>query len=312
MFFVNIFLYILAFIFIWFGAGLIVSSASKFSTKLKLSPFAFSFVFLGILTSTPEFSVGLQAVATRNPEIFVGNLLGGIVVLFLVIIPLLAVFGNGISLKNELDNKTLLATLGVILAPSLFILDKKITTFEGAILVALYIMLLFLVERKNGIFDRKNDQLMNIKSYSHKDLLKILLGIGIVFVASAIIVDKTTYFAGIFNISAFYISLFVIALGTDLPEMSLAVRSVMSGKREIAMGDYIGAGTASTLLFGIFTLLHNGEVLTGSNFIITFLFIVAALGLFYFFFRTKNYISRANGFALLGIYIIFVIVELTQ
>lgn len=309
---VNIFLYIFAFFFIWFGAGLIVASVSKFSTKLKLSPFAFSFVFLGILTSTPEFSVGLQAIASNKSEIFVGNLLGGIVVLFLVIIPLLAVFGNGISLKHELDNKTFLATLGVILAPSLFILDKKITTLEGAVLVVLYIVLLFLVERKNGIFDRKNDQLLNIKAYSYKNLLKILLGIGIVFVSSSIIVDKTIYFANLFNISAFYISLFVIAIGTDLPEMSLAIRSVISGKREIAMGDYIGAAAASTLLFGIFTLLHNGEVLTINNFIVTFLFIIAALGLFYFFFRTKNYISRSNGLVLLGIYVIFVIVELTR
>jgi len=312
VFAVNLFLYLIAFIFIWFGAGLIVSSASKFSTKLKLSPFAFSFVFLGILTSVPEFSVGIQSVANQHPEIFVGNLLGGIVVLFLVIIPILAIFGNGINLKHELDNKTLLVTLGVILTPSLFILDKKVTNLEGAVLVALYMFLLFLVERKNGIFDRKNQQLLNIKAYSYKDLFKMILGIGIVFVASAIIVDKTTYFAGIFNISAFYISLFVIALGTDLPELSLAIRSVISGKREIAMGDYIGAAAASTLLFGVFTLLHNGEVLTVSNFIVTFLFIVTALGLFYFFFRTKNYISRGNGFVLLGIYVIFVIVELTR
>lgn len=312
MFFGNIFLYILAFIFIWLGAGLIVSSASKFSSKLRLSPFAFSFVFLGILTSIPEFSVGLQAVASNKPEIFVGNLLGGIVVLFLVIIPLLAVLGNGISLKNELGNRTLIATLGVILAPSLFILDKKITTFEGFILVGLYVILLFFVERKNGIFDRKNDQLLNIKAYSYKDLLKMLLGIGIVFISSSIIVDKTIYFADLLNISAFYIGLIVIALGTDLPELSLAIRSVISGKRQIAMGDYIGAAAASTLMFGIFTLLHGGEVLTESNFIITFLFIITALGLFYFFFRTKNYISRGNGLILLGIYVIFVIVELTR
>lgn len=312
MFILNIFLYILSFVFIWFGAGLIVSSASKFSHKLKLSPFAFSFVFLGILTSTPEFSVGLQSVASEHPEIFVGNLLGGIVVIFLVIIPLLAIFGNGINLKHELDSKTLLATLGVVLMPSLFILDKKVSTLEGAILVLSYIILLILVERKNGIFDRKNDQLLNIKAYSYKDILRMLLGIGIVFVSSSIIVEKTTYFANIFNVSAFYISLFVIALGTDLPELSLAVRSVISGKREIAMGDYIGAAAASTLLFGIFTLLHGGEILTESNFIISFIFIVAALGLFYFFFRTKNFISRSNGLVMLGIYAIFLIAELTR
>ncbi|MBI4089520.1 MAG: sodium:calcium antiporter [Candidatus Levybacteria bacterium] len=312
MFFANLFFYILAFIFIWFGSGLIVSSASKFSRKLKLSPFAFSFVFLGILTSTPELSVGLQAVASHKSEIFVGNLLGGIVVLFLVIIPLLAFFGKGISLKHEMGNKTLMATFGVILAPSLFILDKKITIFEGVILVIAYVVLLFLIERKNGIFDKGNEQLLNIKAYSYKDILKILLGIGIVFVSSSIIVDKTIYFAGILNISAFYIGLFVIALGTDLPELTLAIRSVISGKKEIAMGDYIGAGAASTFLFGIFTLLGGGEVITASNFFITLIFIATALGLFYFFFLTKQFISRGNGIMLLGIYILFLVIELSR
>lgn len=312
MFFVNILLYIIAFFFIWFGAGLIVASVSKFSAKLKLSPFAFSFVFLGILTSIPEFSVGLQAVATRNPEIFVGNLLGGIIVIFLVVIPILAVFGNGINLRQELSNKTLLATLGIILAPSLFILDKKITILEGILFVIFYIVLIFFVERKNGIFDSNNKQLFNIKAYSYKDILKILAGIGIVFISSSMIVDKTIYFANLFNISAFYISLFVIALGTNLPELSLAVRSVISKKREIAMGDYMGSAAANTLLFGVFTLLHGGEVLTVNNFIITFLFIITALSLFYFFLRTKKYISRGNGLLMLGVYAIFVIVELTR
>lgn len=310
MVFIHLLLYLVSFVFIWFGAGLIISSASRFSSKLRLSPFAFSFVFLGLLTSTPEFSVGLQAVADQKAEIFVGNLLGGIVVLFLVVIPLLAVFGNGISLKNELDNKTLIATLGVILAPAFFILDKKITPIEGWIFILLYLILLFFVQRKNGIFDTKNSQILQIKAYSYKDLLKIIVGLGIVFIASNVIVEKTVYFAELLNMSAFYISLLVIALGTDLPELSLAVRSVISGKREIAMGDYIGAAAVSTFLFGIFTVLHNGEIITGSNFIITFVFIAIALGAFYFLSTKKQYITRTNGVALLGIYLLFIAFEL--
>ncbi len=310
MFFINILLYITSFVALWYGAGLIVSAASKFSKKLRLAPFTFSFIFLGILTSTPEFSVGLQAVANHDAEIFVGNLLGGIAVIFLVVIPTLAVFGKRISLKHELSNKMLLTTIGVILLPSFFILDKRVTNFEGAIMILSYLGLLYLVQRKNGIFDKENEQLLNMKAYSYKDLLRILLGLGIAFVSSNIIVTKTMYFADIFHISAFYIGLIVIAIGTDLPELTLAVRSVISGKKELAMGDYIGAAAVSTFLFGLFTILHNGEVITVSNFGITFLFIAAALGLFYFFSRTKNYISRNNGLFLLGIYILFVMLEL--
>ncbi len=308
----NLFLYIVSFAFIWLGSGLILSSVTKFSRKLKLSPFAFSFVFLGLLTSTPEFSVGLQAVADHNAPIFVGNLLGGIIVLFLVVIPLLAVFGNGVNLKNDLDHKTLLATLGVILAPAIFILDKRVSNVEGVLLIVLYLILLYMIERKNGIFDHKNERLQDLKAYSYKDLFKILIGIGVVFAASNVIVDKTMYFSELFKIPAFYIGLIVIALGTDLPELSLALRSVVSGKKEIAMGDYIGAAAVSTFMFGLFTLLHNGEVLTVSNFMVTFMFMVFALGCFYFYSTVKGTMSRTNGAMLLGVYAVFVVFEVMR
>lgn len=306
----NLLLYILAFAFIWIGAGLIVSSTNKFSNKLKLSPFAFSFVFLGFLTSVPEFSVGLQAVASHDAQIFVGNLLGGVLVIFLIIIPFLAIFGNGIYLKNELEGKTLIATLLIILAPATFILDKKVTSLEGVVLVILYIFLLFLIEKRNGIFDRTNNQLFNIKAYSYKDMFLILIGIGILFTASNVVVDKTLYFSGILNISAFYISLIVVSIGTNIPELSLAIRSAISGKKDVAMGDYLGSAAVNTFLFGVLTLLSGGEVILVSNFMITFVFILAALVVFYILSIKKNYISRTSGFFLLGIYLLFVVMEL--
>ncbi|MBP9716792.1 MAG: sodium:calcium antiporter [Candidatus Levybacteria bacterium] len=312
MLFIDLIIYVAAFFFIWLGSGFIVSSTSKFSEKLKLSSFAVSFLLLGILTSTPEFSVGLQAVADHNPGIFVGNLLGGIVVIFLFIIPLLAIFGNGINLRHEMDNKTLLATMGVILAPSVTVLDKKVTNLEGFVLIILYLVLVFVIQRKNGLFSRENNKLLEKKSYSFKDILKILVGIAIVFISSSLIVDKTTLFAEVLNVPVFYIGLVVIALGTDLPEMTLAIRSVISGKKDIAMGDYVGAGAASTLLFGIFTILNKGEVITISSFIFTFGFIASGLGLFYYFSRAKNFISRKNGIFMIFIYISFIVFEVTR
>lgn len=312
MIFINLLLFLTAFISIWFGAGLIISATSKFSKKLKLSTFAFSFVFLGILTSIPEFSVGIQAVANNDPEIFVGNLLGGIVVLFLVIIPLLAIFGKGVSLHHEFGTKTLLLVLGVILSPSIMILDKRVTNFEGLLLIVFYVSMLYVAQRKNGIFDRANEQLLEVKAYSYLDILKILFGIALVFVSSNIIVDKTFYFGEVFSISEFYIGLLVIALGTNIPEISIATRSVLSGKTDVAMGDYLGSATANTLLFGIFTLLNNGEVLTVNNFVMTFLFIATALTLFFIFFITRKFISRPYGILLLIIYTCFVIFELAK
>lgn len=311
MIFINLIIYIVAFILIWLGSGLIVSSASKFSKKLKLSSFIFSFVFLGILTSTPEFSVGLQALAEHDANIFVGNLLGGIIVLFLLAIPILAILGNGINLKHELSRNQLILTSIVILTPSLLILDKRVTNFEGLFMIISYFLLLYLVQKKNGIFDKDNDNLLNLRAYSFYDLLKIILGIIIVFISSYAIVEKTNYFAQLINISTFYVSLIIIALGTNLPELTLAIRSVISGKKDLAMGDYIGSAAVNTLLFGIFTLMHNGEVLTISNFLTTFIFISIALGLFFYFSVKNQFLSRLNGIFMLAVYVLFVIFELS-
>lgn len=309
---VDIIIYLLSFVVIWYGAGLIISSVSMFSKKFKLSSFAISFVLLGLLTSTPEFAVGVQSLAEHDPEIFVGNLLGGIPVLLLFVIPVLAIFGNGVSLKNELDHSTFLATLTVILMPSLLILDKRITTIEGVILILFYLMLLLLVEKKHGFFDKANLDLINTRKFSLNDIVKILVGIGLVFISSSMIVDKTIYFAEIFSISAFYISLIAISIGTNLPELSLAVRAVVTGKKDIAMGDYMGSAAANTFLFGLFTLMNGGEVLTVNNFVVTYMFIASAILIFYVLFLTKNHISRLNGIMMFLVYVGFVVYELTR
>ncbi len=209
-----------------------------------------------------------------------------------------------------MDNKTLLATMLVVGAPSLLILDKKITTIEGIIFLILYFALLVMVQRKNGLFDTENEKLLDSKAYSYKDILKVLLGVIFVFVASIIIVDKTVYFSELLNIKTFYIGLLVIAVGTDLPEISLVIRSVISGKKDIAMGDYLGAAAASTLLFGVFSILSNGEIITVDNFFVTFIFIATALSIFFFFSKTKKFISRTNGVIMLGIYILFIVLEI--
>ena len=63
MVFANLLIYIVSFAAILFGAGLILSSADRFSKRLRVSSFAFSFFVLGILTSIPEFGIGMNAIA---------------------------------------------------------------------------------------------------------------------------------------------------------------------------------------------------------------------------------------------------------
>jgi cation:H+ antiporter len=307
--FINLVSFIAAFVAIWYGAGLIVKAADRFSRRLKLSSFALSFFVLGLLTSTPEFALGITAIAQKNPEIFVGNLIGGIPTIFFFIIPLLAILGNGINLHRQINTKNLLLSFTVMLAPTLLVIDQSVTLTEGLLLIALYFTLFLFIQREKGIFDTKKTEIMQFRFYSFLDILKVLLGVGIIFVASDIIVNNTLYFAKLFNISAFYISLIFLSLGTNLPELSLAVRSVIAGNKDIAFGDYVGSAAANTFLFGFFTVINVGEVLTVNSFFNTFVIMTFGLSLFFYFTKSKHDISRKEGFILLLLYIVFVFVE---
>ncbi|MBI4058333.1 sodium:calcium antiporter [Candidatus Gottesmanbacteria bacterium] len=312
MVFDDALIYLIAFVAIWFGAGLIIKSIDHFSRRLRISRFSVSFFILGILTSIPEFAVGLTSISENNPEIFIGNLLGGIPVIFLFIIPILAIAGKEIRIAKNLDKHTLIFAFVVTALPSFFSLDQVFTNLESIIMLILYVLLFFYIERHKGLLDRSNHQLMTLKSYSLLDMLKLLLGVVIVFLSSHVIVDKTVYFSGAFGVSPYIVSLIALSLGTNMPELSLAVRSIFSGKKDIALGDYLGSAAANTLLFGVFSLLNSQSITTANNFLTTFVFITLGMGFFFYYSRSDRNISRMEGISLLSLYLLFVLLELVK
>lgn len=307
----NLVVYIISFFALWVGSGFIISSVNKLSHRLHVPRFLVSFVVLGILTSTPEIAVGLTAVSSGNPGIFVGNLLGGIPVLFFLVIPLLAIFGRGITLSHSLSKTSILLALSAAIAPFFAVLDQKVSNLEGAVLIAFYAAVVFLIERSGGV-DEHNKNLFKVKSYSFIDILKVLFGTAVVFFSSNVVVEKTLYFSEIFKIAPFYMSLIILSVGTNLPELTLGVKSIITNKKDIAFGDYLGSAAANGFLFGIFTLMSKDNILAVDSFTPMLILVAIGLTLFFFFSKSKHSIAPKEGFALLLIYTIFVAMEITQ
>lgn len=304
----NLIIFVISFVAIWFGSGLIIKSVDKISRKLKVSSFAISFFLLGILTSIPEISLSLAALSEGKPEIFVGNLIGGIIVIFFLIIPLFAVFGNGIKLTNKIESTKLIYAFIVLVTPLISVMDKRITVTEGIFMIILAGVLFFTVQRNKGILDGDNE-LLHLKRYSLNDILKIFLGIGLIFLASNLIVDKTIYFGTLLNIPAFFISLIVLSLGTNIPEISLVFRAIKDKKKDVAFGNYLGSATVNVVIFATMTLMSGGEVLTVNNFWKTLVIAIIGFTAFYHFTKSKHDLSRQEGSVLLLVYAVFLLVE---
>jgi len=305
----QLLVYFLSFFIIWYCAGIIIKSVENFSHRLKVSSFSVSFFILGILTSIPELSVGINSIITDTPEIFVGNLLGASLVLFILVIPLLAVFGGGVRMVHQLTEQNMIFALLVIITPVFLIADNVLTRTEGVFLIGVYIILFYFIESNKGLLQAVKEKKTIINKHVFEDMAELILAAIIIFITSRYIVTQTVYFSNYFKFPSFLISLIFLSIGTNLPELSLAFRSILSGKKEVALGDYLGSAASNTLFFGIFTLF-NGKRVNVTNYSLKTMFLMLlGLGLFYIFSRSKKDISRREGKILLLVYLLFIILE---
>jgi len=199
-------IYALSFVGIWIGSGLVIKSVEKLSQSLRLSSFAVSFLILGLFTSIPELSVGINSILENDPEIYVGNLIGASVVLFMLIVPLLAVVGNSIRITPELQGFNLPASLVVIALPVILAMDGRIGRTDSIIAMALFGFLMVSVQSKQGLLQKIKS--LNPKNGVRigKELLKILFGVVVIFIASKFVVEQTVYFSHLLQVSPFLIS----------------------------------------------------------------------------------------------------------
>ncbi len=302
-------IYIVCFLLVWVGAGLVVSTISELSKSWKLPRFLISFFLLGLFTSLPEITISSVAILNNDAAIMVGNLLGGVIVLFLGVIPLLGLVGNGVTMPSQLDKKQLIITLLVIVAPAFLTADQRLGKWEALFLIVLYFSLLVMFSIKQSFLEKIKLGLSKKKLHTGVLLLKVVLGIILLIVASNQIVRSTLLFANLLHISPFLVSLIVVSLGTNIPELSIIFRSVITGKKDIALADYLGSASANTLLLGVFALIHGDTISLPNHVLQRFIFLAIGLVLFYFFARSKNTLSRIESAMLFLLYIGFIVFE---
>lgn len=308
--FINLIIYFLAFAGIWVGSGFAVRSVERISRTFKMSSFMVSFLVLGFFTSIGELSVGINSILDDNPEIYVGNLIGASIILLMLIVPLLAIAGNSIRIAPEFRGFNLPASLIVIALPVILAMDGKVGRMDSVISLALFFFLLVGMQAKRSLVEKLKKINKKTGIRLGKELIKIVFGVAVIFIASRFVVEQTVYFSELLGVSPFLVSLLLIAIGTNIPELSLVIRSVFMKNNQVAFGDYIGSAAFNTFLLGLLTFIYGGQVTLTNSYMVSLLFLVVGLLVFYYFARTKNTISRAEGVVLLMIYVAFLATEI--
>jgi cation:H+ antiporter len=308
---VHILMAVVSAIVLWLSSGFIISGVERLSKDIKVSRFAVSFLLLGALTSIPEISIGINAIVQKTPGIFVGNLIGASFVILIFIIPLLATFNRGVRLNQHLQPKRLMEFLLIIIAPLLIVYDGSVHFYEAILLILLYAVFVHSIQAEESI--RQHLVPSEIISSRRLHVIgRILIGAALIFLASRFMINEVIFFSELLHISPFMISLLILPIGSNLPELVIAVRSITQKKIDIAFGDYIGSAAANTVLLGVLTILNGSFILQTSDFATTSMIMLGGYALFFIFAKSKRTISPHEGMILMLVFLIFLLFQITE
>lgn len=308
---VHVFLFILPAALIWFFSGILIESVDHIAKRFHKTDFTVAFFVLGFLTSISEISVAFNSTLDKVPQVSVGNLIGASFVILLLIVPFLAVAGNGVTLRHTLSRRNLLVALAIILLPSLLIIDGNLTRTEGVLLLLVYITLLYLIRSKKG-------PAKELQSITHElvrsrgtawDVVKIATGAVIIFIAGHYLVEEAVFFANAFTVPQSLIGLTLLSIGTNVPELAIAVRSVLKRREDVAFGDYLGSAVTNVPILGLLPLLNGSFRVEPGEFMATTALMAVGLLCFYIFAGSKDRISRKEGLILLAFYAAFLFLQ---
>lgn len=289
------------------SAHFVTIAITRIGHKLGISEFITGFVILGIATSFPEIFVGIQSAISNTPQLSLGNLLGANIVLLTLISGITALLNNGINLKSELSQPgRLLQIIFLIMAPILVLLDFRITRPEALFLGALFVgYTIYLVYKAP-----KDSPALEEHFLDHRFLHTLFLfGAGTVglLVASRVVVYSSISIATLMHIPTVVVGVLMLAVGTNLPEISVVIAAVRKHHTNLVIGDILGSAATNTLVVAMIGFIRPFVIDERQIIEVTSGFMIVALGLFFWFTKTKNRLTFTEGCLLLAFYASFVV-----
>ncbi|MBN2198030.1 hypothetical protein JW698_02480, partial [Candidatus Wolfebacteria bacterium] len=287
------------------SADLVIYNLKIIAEKLGIGIF-FLGLTMGFFTSFPEMAIGINAIVNDVPNISLGNLFGGIIVLFGLIL------GVNIYLQRKIKSEQTLWQFGAIMIflfiPILLGINGTLGLIEGLIIIAGYFILLFtMYYRQKHITDIPRSQ---DKKGFIKHILLFLLGIVLVLVVANFTINLTANVLSELPLSKFVIGIIVFALGTNFPEIIIAIRAWKNHLNELSLSNLLGSGMANMLLVGIFSVMKTFHLKINGSYYLLLISLAVLLTLVFIFYKTDKALKRKEGVLLILIYLLFIALQI--
>ncbi len=261
------------------GADFFVGGGSGLASRYGVSASTIGFTVIAFGTSLPEFVVSVNAAATRNGGIALGNVLGSNIANIALVLALCALLKPSLLGRQAFSpsrKHEYLLMLGATAAFTLIAVRGVLDWLSGAFLLILFIIILRLLWK-----DGKQDS-PKFKSHGRRDYISTGGGLLAVAIGAQLVLDSAVTIAGTFGIPTFIIGLSMVAVGTSLPELATSLVAILKGEEGISVGNILGSNIFNLLfVLGSAALISSIAIPSFTDVLIVGAFSVGLLPLFW-------------------------------
>jgi cation:H+ antiporter len=301
------------------GGMLLVTGGSRLASWLGVSPVVIGLIVLGFGTSAPELVVNVSGAIRGESGLVFGNVIGSNIANLALILGVSAIVGK-LEIRGSLVRREVTLLLLVSSIITVMALDSPL---EGAvpaigrsdaiILFVLFGIFIFMTAR-DAVAAAPSDPL--VTEISENPMietrpsalpagLSVLGGLLLLFAGSELTIRSAVSLSDLLGVSPTLVGLFVVALGTSVPELVTSVIAIIYKESDLAVGNVVGSNLFNSLVVlpagGLIDpiVIPNGGL---SDLVFSWLLTAALIPIFIF---GKARLGRGTGSLLLGAYIVY-------
>jgi cation:H+ antiporter len=290
-----------------YGADFIIKESERIALHFNISHFVIGATLIAFGTSLPEMAASMMASYQGKTDMAVANVVGSVIFNITLVLGIVFMIAKSMNPKRDLFSKDSAWVIVPLVIFYIMIQDGQISRFDGVLFLLMmvsYLMFLF-TDSKEELEGEIDEDLQKEKFQWGKSILLLFIGFAFTIGGANFVVESGTNIARSLDVSEWIIGLFLISLGTSLPELVVSLVAVKKGNAEMSIGNIIGSNVANfSMVLGGSSLIHPLNInLNATSYDIL---IMAGASVALLFILANKIYNKAGGIFLLTILALFV------
>ena len=244
------------------GGALLVRGASEIAADLGVSPLVVGLTVVAFGTSAPELVVNAMSASQGATGLAFGNVIGSNISNLALILGVAALVAplsiEGSLVRREIPLLLLITTIILVMA-----LDDRleggppsIGRSDSVLLFLLFLIFLYVniadVLRMRSpdrlVADIADNPMIVTQPVSRWRWAMVVGGLAMLFIGGELTVESSIELASAVGVSTAVIGLFVVAVGTSLPELATSVVAAIRRESDLAVGNIVGSNLFNSMI----------------------------------------------------------------